>query len=78
MASAGLALASPRVFYRAALGLQVLFYLLAAAGWLGRREGRPSRLTSVPYTLVLLNLAAASALLGIVRGTETAAWKASP
>jgi cellulose synthase/poly-beta-1,6-N-acetylglucosamine synthase-like glycosyltransferase len=78
VASAGLALASPRVFYRAALGLQVLFYLLAAAGWIGRRERRPWRLTSVPYTLVLLNLAAASALLGIVRGTETAAWKASP
>ena len=78
LASAALALASPHAFYRAALGLQVLFYLLAAAGWIGRREGRPSRLTSVPYTLVLLNLAAASALLGIVRGTETAAWKAAP
>lgn len=78
VAGAGLAVASQGVFYRAALGLQVLFYLLAAAGWIGTRQKRPSRLTSLPYTLVLLNLAAASALLRFVRGTETAAWKASP
>jgi len=41
------------------------------------RRGRPSRVTALPYTFVLLNLAAASGLLAFVRGTETAAWKAS-
>jgi cellulose synthase/poly-beta-1,6-N-acetylglucosamine synthase-like glycosyltransferase len=76
VAGAGLALTVPRVFYRATLAAQVLFYLLAAAGWIRARERRPSRLTSLPYTLVLLNVAAASALPGFLRGTETAAWKA--
>jgi cellulose synthase/poly-beta-1,6-N-acetylglucosamine synthase-like glycosyltransferase len=77
LASAGLAVTGPGVFYRLALGLQLLFYGLAAAGWVGARARRPTRLTSLPYALVLLNLAAASALLGFVRGRETAAWKAA-
>jgi biofilm PGA synthesis N-glycosyltransferase PgaC len=77
VAGAGLALERPGAFYRVALGLQAVFYLLAAAGWVGTRARRPSRLTSLPYTLVLLNVAAANALPGFVRGTETAAWKAS-
>jgi cellulose synthase/poly-beta-1,6-N-acetylglucosamine synthase-like glycosyltransferase len=76
-ASVVLALAREAVFYRVALGLQVLFYLLAAAGGIGARERAASRLTSLPYALVLLNVAAASALLGFVRGTETSAWKAA-
>jgi cellulose synthase/poly-beta-1,6-N-acetylglucosamine synthase-like glycosyltransferase len=76
--SAVLALARPGAVYRVALALQALFYLLAAAGWARARARRPSRLTALPYALVLLNLAAASALLGFVRGSQTAAWKASP
>jgi cellulose synthase/poly-beta-1,6-N-acetylglucosamine synthase-like glycosyltransferase len=77
-ASAGLALARPGAFYRLALGLQLLFYAVAAAGWMGAREGASSRLAALPYALVLLNLAAASALLGFLWGRETAAWKARP
>ncbi len=78
VASAGLALAGRGSFYRGALALQAIFYTLAAAGWIASRRGRASRLTSLPYALVLLNLAAASALLGFARGRETAAWKTSP
>ena len=77
LAAALLSLAGRSAFYRAVFVLQVLFYVLAFAGWLGRRWERPWRLTSLPYTLVLLNLAAVGGLLGFVRGTETAAWKAS-
>jgi len=76
-AGAGLALAGGGPLYAAASGAQALFYLLALGGWAAARRGRPSRVTALPYTFVLLNLAAASGLLAFVRGTETAAWKAS-
>ena len=39
---------------------QVLFYLLAAAGYLLDRAGRRSRLTYIPFYFVLVNLAAAA------------------
>lgn len=64
-------------FYALALGAQLAFYGLALAGWRNARRRRPLRLTSLPYTFGLLNLAAASGLLGFLRGTERATWKAS-
>lgn len=63
--------------YAVALAAQVALYGLALAGWRGARRQRPLRLTSLPYTFALLNLAAASGLLGFLRGTERASWKAS-
>jgi cellulose synthase/poly-beta-1,6-N-acetylglucosamine synthase-like glycosyltransferase len=76
LASAQLALAG-RTAYRLAFAAQALFYLLAAAGGLFARSRSPLRLTLLPYTLALLNLAAVRGLLGFLRGTESAAWKAS-
>jgi cellulose synthase/poly-beta-1,6-N-acetylglucosamine synthase-like glycosyltransferase len=64
-------------FYATAFAAQLALYGLALAGWLNARRGRPLRLTSLPYTFALLNLAAASGLLGFLRGTERASWKAS-
>lgn len=75
-ASAGLSLGD-RPLYRAALAGQALFYLLALVGGLRARRQRPLRLTSIPYAFTLLNLAAVRGLLGFLRGSETAAWKAS-
>ena len=72
---AGLTLAGDGAFYAAAFGAQAAFYLLALAGWAGSRRGRASRLTALPYAVVLLNLAAASGLVGFLRGTENATWK---
>ncbi|HXB57686.1 MAG TPA: glycosyltransferase family 2 protein [Vicinamibacteria bacterium] len=68
---------SGSAFYRLAFGAQVLFYLLAAAGGRKARARSPLRLTLLPYTLALLNLAAARGLVGFLRGTETAVWKSS-
>jgi len=74
---AGLAVGRGGALYPAAVGAQALFYALAFAGALGARRGKVSWLTAAPYALVLLNVAAANGLVGFVRGTETAAWKAS-
>jgi cellulose synthase/poly-beta-1,6-N-acetylglucosamine synthase-like glycosyltransferase len=76
VASAGLSLLGS-TFYRAVLAAQALFYLLAIAGGLRARRRRPLRLTSLPYTFALLNLAAAGGLIGFLRGSETARWRAA-
>jgi len=70
-------LARAHWFYAMALVAQLALYGLALAGWRSARRQRPLRLTSLPYTFALLNLAAASGLLGFLRGTTRAAWKAS-
>jgi cellulose synthase/poly-beta-1,6-N-acetylglucosamine synthase-like glycosyltransferase len=69
------ALASQGGVYRAALAAQLVLYLCAALAQLLHSRGRASRPLSLPYAFVLLNLAAAAALIGFLRGTETAAWK---
>lgn len=76
LASAGLSLAGSAL-YRAALAAQALFYLLAITGGLRARRRRPLRLTSLPYAFALLNLAAAGGLIGFLRGSETARWRAA-
>jgi cellulose synthase/poly-beta-1,6-N-acetylglucosamine synthase-like glycosyltransferase len=77
LASARLSVTGP-AYYRIALAAQAIFYLLAMTGWLRSRLRRPLRLTSLPYAFALLNLAAARGLIGFLRGTETATWRASP
>ncbi len=64
-------------FFASLLGLQAAFYALAGAGWLQRNAPRRPRLVSIPYALVLLNLAAAAALPDFLFGRQTAAWRAS-
>jgi poly-beta-1,6-N-acetyl-D-glucosamine synthase len=64
-------------FFRVVLAAQALFYVLAIAGGLRARRRRPLRLTSLPYTFALLNLAAAGGLIGFLRGSETARWRAA-
>jgi cellulose synthase/poly-beta-1,6-N-acetylglucosamine synthase-like glycosyltransferase len=64
-------------FPRAAFGLQVAFYLLALAGAVAKRIGLRSRLLSVPYSFVLLNIASAASLFGFLSGDEIAAWRSA-
>lgn len=71
-------LARAHWLYAIALAAQLALYGLALAGWRSARRQRPLRLTSLPYTFALLNLAAASGLLGFLRGTARSTWKASP
>jgi cellulose synthase/poly-beta-1,6-N-acetylglucosamine synthase-like glycosyltransferase len=60
------------LFYLGALLAQLAFYLLAL---LGRIAGARTPLLGVPYSFVLLNLAAAAALFGFLLGTERASWR---
>ena len=64
-------------FFMAAAAVQVGFYGLAAAGWLVGLAGAHPRILSAPYAIVLLNLAAAAALVQFARGRSRAAWRAS-
>lgn len=65
----------PGLIYRLLLAAQVLFYGLAAAGGLLQRLPVRVRALSLPYAFALLNMAAASSLLGFLRGTQRVAWK---
>jgi cellulose synthase/poly-beta-1,6-N-acetylglucosamine synthase-like glycosyltransferase len=59
----------------AATAVQCAFYALALAGWGAERVHLRVRALSFPYAFALLNLAAASSLLGFLRGTQRSAWK---
>jgi cellulose synthase/poly-beta-1,6-N-acetylglucosamine synthase-like glycosyltransferase len=74
--SAVLAASGP--FGKAALSLQLAFYAVALVAGAARPwspRGWISRVLSLPYAFVLLNAAAAAALLEALRGRPTAAWK---
>lgn len=62
--------------YRPLVAAQAVFYGMAAAGWGLERLGRHPRWLSIPCGLTLLNLAAAAAFFGFLRGTHKAAWRA--
>jgi biofilm PGA synthesis N-glycosyltransferase PgaC len=64
-------------FFALVLGPQLAFYALAGVGRLQGSAGRRPRLLSIPYAVVLLNLAAAAALPDFLFGRQTAAWRAS-
>ena len=71
-------LATSGALGRTALGLQLAFYLAALLAGTARPlppRGWIFRVLSLPYTFVLLNVAAAAALLEVLRGRSTAAWK---
>jgi len=62
--------------YMSVFVAQALFYAMAVSGWRLEKLGRRPRLLSVPCALMLLNVAAAAALFGFLRGTHKAAWRA--
>ncbi|HVO12194.1 MAG TPA: glycosyltransferase family 2 protein [Vicinamibacteria bacterium] len=71
-------LASRSLPAQAALALQLVFYLSAALAIVARGRSRPgwlSRGLAIPSSFVLLNVAAAAALLEALRGRTSAGWK---
>jgi len=68
----GCALAVGDPLYGALLAGQVLFYLLAAAGYLMDRSGWRSRLAYLPYYFVVVNLSAALGVLRSLAGRSSA------
>ena len=71
-------LAARTTFGQVAFGLQIAFYLAALLAGAARRlpgSGWAARALAIPYSFVLLNVAAAAALVLVLRGRTTAAWK---
>jgi cellulose synthase/poly-beta-1,6-N-acetylglucosamine synthase-like glycosyltransferase len=58
-----------------AVGAQLAFYVLAAAGWAGRDTAAgKNALFSIPFYFTLVNAAAALALLELLRGRRRTVW----
>jgi hypothetical protein len=58
------------------LGVQIVFYALAAVGAVAGATGRRiTRWCAVPYYFCLSNLAAALAVCSLVRGTRYETWE---
>ncbi len=60
--------------YQASCLMGSALLLLAAAGWLAERAGVSSSLVSLPYYFVLVNVAAAQALVKFASGQKQAVW----
>ncbi len=69
------ALAPSSTFFVIALSLQVLFYLLALAGWLVELAGKRPSILAMPLYFVLANLASAVAFYKFLRGETYAQWE---
>ena len=67
-------LSASYTFYAVALMIQVLFYLLAAAGWVMERSGKRVGLLAMPLYFVLANLASAAAFYQFLRGETYTRW----
>ncbi|MBC7912365.1 MAG: glycosyltransferase family 2 protein [Pyrinomonadaceae bacterium] len=76
MLLASAALAPRSVFYAATLAAQLLFYALAAVGWLLERAvGKRVRLLALPQYFVLANVASIIACYKFLRGERYARWE---
>ncbi|HEY3975207.1 MAG TPA: glycosyltransferase [Candidatus Sulfotelmatobacter sp.] len=62
-------------WYAALLGLQCVFFALAAMGWLMSRQGkRPGRIIALPFYFLLMNVAAVRGIAEALLGRRFAVW----
>src|SRR5207244_789525 len=61
--------------YRALLGGQMLFYTMAAAGWLTQTLGLGSRVLAPAYVFCAMNWATVVAFARYVTGRQTVTWQ---
>jgi cellulose synthase/poly-beta-1,6-N-acetylglucosamine synthase-like glycosyltransferase len=73
-ALSSLPLVGQRRWARAAVAAQAVFYSAAAAGLVGERTGRRSRLLYLPYWFCRMNLATLAGLADFARGRHDAVW----
>lgn len=73
--ASNLVLALDNLWAQALLAAQLLFYLLAALGWLAERAGRRSRLLFIPYYFCRANLATLRGLWQFATGRHEAVWQ---
>lgn len=67
-------LSASSAFYATALIFQILFYSLAAAGWILERAGKSLSLLAMPLYFVLANVASAVAFYKFLRGETYTRW----
>jgi cellulose synthase/poly-beta-1,6-N-acetylglucosamine synthase-like glycosyltransferase len=73
--AASFVLASGHILYGALAVIQVLFYMLALAGWVLERANKPLSLLAMPLYFVLANLASAVAFYKFLRGERYVRWE---
>lgn len=64
-------------FYQFFLYIQILFYLMAAVGWLLLRSGRRTGITTIPFYFVFMNLCLIKGLFVFFNGQHTVIWQKS-
>jgi cellulose synthase/poly-beta-1,6-N-acetylglucosamine synthase-like glycosyltransferase len=62
-------------FYRLALLLQFLFYILAAAGWAIQKRKKAPKILYLPYYFCLVNLASLYGVIKSFRGSLSPTWQ---
>ena len=62
-------------FFAAVFFAQIIFYLLAAAGWALEQLGVHSRVLALPHYFVLANLASVLAFFKFLSGERYASWE---
>jgi cellulose synthase/poly-beta-1,6-N-acetylglucosamine synthase-like glycosyltransferase len=62
-------------FYRLAFLLQLVFYFLAAAGWVVQKWRKPPKILYLPYYFCLVNLASLFGVLKSFRGSLSPTWQ---
>lgn len=67
----------PSPFYYLFFFLQILFYLMAVAGWYVENRKLRFKLLFVPYYFVLVNYAAIRGIFRYIRGKQSASWEKS-
>jgi poly-beta-1,6-N-acetyl-D-glucosamine synthase len=65
------------VFYSLALVIQILFYLLAVAGWLIVRSGKKAGLLTIPFYFVFMNYCLVKGFIKFAKGRQSVLWEKS-
>jgi cellulose synthase/poly-beta-1,6-N-acetylglucosamine synthase-like glycosyltransferase len=63
--------------YQFFLYMQILFYLMAAIGWLLLRTGRKTGITTIPFYFIFMNVCLVKGLFVFLNGQHTVIWQKS-
>lgn len=75
MLISSITLSSGSMFFTAAASMQILFYILALAGWILERANKRLSLLAMPLYFVLANVACLVAFYKFIRGERYARWE---
>ena len=67
----------PPGFYKGFLVAQIVFYLLAFAGWLFVRSGKRAGLFGIPFYFVFMNYCLLKGFIKFVKGKQSVLWEKS-